>query len=796
MPIFAAHRAQASVHTPADRDLPAPRLRAPLAVALALTAAARPASAEDSATPGYPERVVQWGVQKGETCEDIAAALYGSPKHTNLLGRYNRITCRKGVPLTEGMTLVLPEKVTSMPNARIRSLNPDVKERPPGGSWSLASSGMPLYSNHNVNTLESGRADIEFIDRSRVFLAANTLVVIYGTAGQTSVSKTPPPVVEVEAGEVKAGLAALRGGSVEVALKGGGRVSVASRDAVVERKGERTTVAVFDGKASVSSGGANVEVPKNFGTRFVGVAKPAPPRPLPPAPEWEKGSSEGIVLAPKAGGQLVASWSAVPNAASYRFEIARDEDFRDLVAREEIPGSVRSFRAEKMPPGTYHLSVRAIDKDDYLGIAQRRAVHVVAGSLTGSGVLDQGAMKANPYGVLELTPSPGLEMAIDKGPFGPVPPSLDLRQRAPKVIRLRAPGAAAEETIEVAYLPVTAAVSATPSPDRKSLRVIAKLAGAEGIDLEGRIAPSVRVHLPGGMRQAKLAASGPSVGEATVPITPVLPPGAPAIRIDVMDGRGRLLGSTDADIAQLPPPPPAPPLREPPRIGVTLPPWHASSVTNVPWWSPTAPGAAGAVVSAGYAADAWGAQAQARASGSVGPVGIDAQVSSNALGSGAPVDAAAWLGARARLYRRDPLASLEIGPALRVGLPMSADSPPARLEAGLGIGGVAGRFTWLADAGVRARLDGGSERPDVPPWHGFLLAGATVDPAAWMRAYALVDAHLLFGEPLLGRGGVSLGAEAGGAFFGALSVRASPWSDTGDILSMQLGVGLRETFDR
>lgn len=109
MPIFAAHRAQASVQAP-PRALPARHLRVPIAFALALTAAARPAFAEDSATPGYPERVVQWGVQRGETCEDIAAAMYGSPKHMNFLGRYNRINCQKGVSLTEGMTLVCPRR--------------------------------------------------------------------------------------------------------------------------------------------------------------------------------------------------------------------------------------------------------------------------------------------------------------------------------------------------------------------------------------------------------------------------------------------------------------------------------------------------------------------------------------------------------------------------------------------------------------------------------------------------------------------------------------------------------------
>ena len=75
-------------------------------------------------------------------------------------------------------------------------MRPDVRVRPGGGSWSPAAPGAPLYTNYNVNTLDKARADIEFIDRTRIFLASNTLVVIYGTANRTRVSKTPPPAVE------------------------------------------------------------------------------------------------------------------------------------------------------------------------------------------------------------------------------------------------------------------------------------------------------------------------------------------------------------------------------------------------------------------------------------------------------------------------------------------------------------------------------------------------------------------------------------------------------------------------
>jgi len=74
---------------------------------------------------------------------------------------------------------------------------------------------------------------------------------------------------------------------------------------------------------------------------------------------------------------IVAGWSAVPNTASYRIEVARDAEFAELVLREEVPSRVRAFRAEKLSPGGYFMRVRAIDRDDFLGIAsETRAVSV------------------------------------------------------------------------------------------------------------------------------------------------------------------------------------------------------------------------------------------------------------------------------------------------------------------------------------------------------------------------------------------------------------------------------------
>jgi FecR protein len=769
-----------------------------MACALALLAVAHAAEAAPP-TPGFPEPVVQWGVQKGETCDDIAKALYGSPKHAALIQRYNHVACKTGAPLKEGMTLILPETPTTLPDARLRSMNPDVRARPGGAGWAPAATGMPLFSNYNVNTLDSGRADIEFIDRTRVFLAANTLVVIYGTASQTRVSKTPPAAVEVEAGEVKTGLAALRGDAVEVTIKGGGRVSAASRDTVVQRKGDRTTVEVFDGKAGVASGGKTVEVPKNYGSRFFGVAPPAPPRPLPPPPAWASGGAGETVLAPGGVGVISASWSPVPVAVAYRVELSRDEGFHDLVSRDEVPATITAFRAEKVPVGTYYLAVRAIDKEEYLGVASPvRVERLVDASLeSGHGVLNPKEVEANPYGILHLAASPQLEVAIDDGPFGPVPTSLDLLRRAPKKLRFRPRGGEALDEVPVRYTKVSAAVTAAASPDGRSLVLEARLEGFDGVDIPTRVAPHARVRLLDGPHEVTLAVGAGGALSGTLAL-PAQAAGAPAVllparvRVDVVDDRGTVLGSTE----WVPPPPPAAHKVDErehiPQIGPYAPLWQVSQITDVMEFAPTPPDGAAASVGLMRLPTGGSVQGQIRASGSVGPIGLEAAIRSGATGE-ATEDASAWFGVRGRVLRLDG-AVLELAPALRVGFPVAAAGAPARIEPAVAVGGAADRFTWLADVGGRFRLEDDKGASGAPPAQGFVILGGTMDVLSWMRLNASVDAHLVFGETgqRTGLAGLGLGIETGTRVYGGLGLHFAPWwaADAGPF-SAQLALGFR-----
>jgi hypothetical protein len=762
-----------------------------LAISALLFAPAGASAESPAATPGYPEPVVQWGVQKDETCEDIAKALYGSAKHATLALRYNRVDCSRGKKLKEGTTLVMPAAVTSLPTARLKSLNPDVKARPGGGSWAPAAAGQALSTSSGVNTLESGRADIEFIDRTRVFLASNTLVIIYGTASQSAVSKTPPPAVEVQSGEVMAGLAALRGETVEVAIQGGGRVSASSRETIVQRKGERNTVGVYDGKATVKSGGKTVEVPLNHGTRFTGADPPAPPRPLPPAPVWDSAMAP-FVVAGTEGGTIRADWAEVKDAKSYRVEIARDDAFRDLIAREEIAGSVRSFRAEKLPPGRYHVAVRAIDKDEYLGVAAKREVNVVA--------IDRGAkapaptsseIAVNPYAVIGLNDGDRkLDFAIDDGPFGPMPKTLDLSKGAPDKLHFRPQGAGPAHAVVVRYTPVGATVKAELAKDSKTADVEIVFTGLEGIDIAERVGPVLRVTEGESTHSVALTSTG-SRWLASVPA----PAEGRAVRLDVLDGRGTILGTSTLERLRseaLASPAPRPKV---PAIGLTTESWQPSPVTGVMLWSPTARNAASASVQTAMNHSGALFRFQGAASGGVGPVGVDASIRSGVFGDEVRRDDNAWLGARLRAMRLGA-ADFELGFAARFGVPVTSLGPDPRFEPSIALGGVRGRYTFLANLGLRIRMAQGGV--DTPDGHGFVLAGATVSALSWLRFGAMLDAHVVHFETrsTVARAGLSLQAEAGTFVYGALSLRISPWDDDAGALverwySGQLALGLR-----
>src|SRR5262249_3179008 len=149
------------------------------------------------------------------------------------------------------------------------------------------------------------------------------------------------------------------------------------------------------------------------------------------------------------------------------------------------------------------------------------------------------------------------------------------------------------------------------------------------------------------------------------------------LRIDVVDGRGTVLGTAEVAVAAREPTPVVP--EKAPDLAPATPLVQLSAATNVPWWSPTAPDAVALSGAAGSVDGSRGLNGALRASGSVGAFGLDAMVVFGADTAAMPaapsgVDRSAWLGGRWRSFRL-PGSQLELGPALRIGIPVQGSGP-------------------------------------------------------------------------------------------------------------------------
>src|SRR5690606_4141991 len=116
----------------------------------------------------------------------------------------------------------------------------------------------------------------------------------------------------------------------------------------VEQDGT-TRVASHSGRAarvrnhgsSVGEGDSvEVRVPPGMDTKVARGAQPSRPRPLPRAPAWGADQPSRYLALTDRGGALRGAWQPVESARTYRVEVARRPDGRDLVVATEVPASV------------------------------------------------------------------------------------------------------------------------------------------------------------------------------------------------------------------------------------------------------------------------------------------------------------------------------------------------------------------------------------------------------------------------------------------------------------------------
>lgn len=259
---------------------------------------------------------------------------------------------------------VSAQSTAPSPEARLTFVNNQVEitapERRPARVDEVLVRGTRLV------TREGSVAEITLADRSRLRLGENTTLVMFAPASRPPAGIPPSDDTTLVRGRITVRCATEGDRRTAVSLATPGATVVVSGDAVLHVDAGRTTrIAVHSGRVRVRAAGREIAVRAGSGVRVEMGRPPQPPRALVAPPSWVSPPPEALLFTGvphQVRGVFTGSNGTTP-ATQWHLQLARDEDFRDLLVDRIVPGNVTTFEAANLGPGTYFARVSGIDQD-------------------------------------------------------------------------------------------------------------------------------------------------------------------------------------------------------------------------------------------------------------------------------------------------------------------------------------------------------------------------------------------------------------------------------------------------
>jgi hypothetical protein len=264
-------------------------------------------------------------VRPGDTLWGISHAYLKDPARWDEILKANRLPTNDPTVALPGMTLRVPVRLikTSLRAAHVVVLVNKVqvrsKETP---DWKSSKLGMDIFGGDSLRTREDSRASILFINRQRLNLEQNSMVVLR------------PPDQEVDV-ELKTG--AVFAGPTRV-MASTALITPSTKDARFSATVDsnlKTHVEVFKGAAAVSAQGASVTVQAGMETSVTPGLTPETPQPLRDPGGLETLSRE---FDRDGEGAAAASPAAAPAPAPEPAAVKLNGDLQTLKAGEPIQG--------------------------------------------------------------------------------------------------------------------------------------------------------------------------------------------------------------------------------------------------------------------------------------------------------------------------------------------------------------------------------------------------------------------------------------------------------------------------
>lgn len=333
-------------------------------------ASAQPAGPAGAATSGNAEFLYR--ARAGDTLIGLAARLLRDPGRWRALQTRNRIAEPRRIP--QGSIIRIPYdwlRITRQ-NARVIELVGAVTV----DGAALARSAT-IEPGSTLETAANGSVTLELADGSSITLRPGSRLRIERLQ-RIDGAGADEALLELERGRLE----------TEVKPRGDmGRFEIRTPAAVSAVRGTEFrasyaaesssgTTETLDGTVGVSGAGAGVAVRAGFGARAAKGQPPQVPVPLLPAPALD------ALPALNERGSLSWEFTPVRGAATYRHQLARDAQFRLLVADTLTPAPASGI--DDLADGRYWLRVRAIDpagiegRDALAELEQRRRLDAPA----------------------------------------------------------------------------------------------------------------------------------------------------------------------------------------------------------------------------------------------------------------------------------------------------------------------------------------------------------------------------------------------------------------------------------
>jgi len=342
---------------------------------------------------GKAEEMQNIVVKPGDTLWSIANTYLKNPKRWNELLKYNTLPAADPSIALPGMALKVPAKLIKEQYraAKLVSFVNEVLLRKSGAAdWKNVAAQMDLFKNDTLRTRTDARAEVRFYTKEILNLYPNSVVIL----------RPPDKNADVE---LMAG--GMRGLRAKVITATNVRITPKTRDTEFDArmKADMTTqVQVHKGRVGVEAQGKTVEVLEGFASVIKLDMTPSQPIPLPPMADFEKGSGPALAKASgprmKLDDNIISLKQTIPKAAvrapaapalnkniktgdmndqsidagkimitvanpvqSYHLQLARNQNFADLVLDKTYDAFDTINLNELLPPGAYWLRVSYVD---------------------------------------------------------------------------------------------------------------------------------------------------------------------------------------------------------------------------------------------------------------------------------------------------------------------------------------------------------------------------------------------------------------------------------------------------